>query len=310
MNTLSVGIADSWNEYHIREYTAALAAQPGVQLIRGLEPELLRDPNVQALIYAPRPGGCYASLRRALECGKHVFCDKFVSLSSREISDLQSLAAAGGLQLMLELPFLSRPLYSVLETVLSSPALGQIHSVHIRNAHSGLTDGTLPEKFLQDPHGVLYDIGAHPIYLALSLFGIPDTVSCHLQRTVSGSVHTYHALLGTPDLGILCESSYCAEEGGFFVDLMGSKGSFHLQTHGPELQFNFYPDLKEPVQLSSAPSMDTPVQQWCHVITTGLPNPCPFGLAASASELITRLYGQGSESFTYESDFPKVMPGK
>lgn len=297
MNTLSVGIADSWNAYHIREYTTALAGWANVRLVSGAEPDLLRDPNVQALIYAPRPGGCYAPLHRALECGKHVFCDKFVSLSKKEISDLRSLAAAKGLHLMLELPFLSRPLYSVLKTVLSGSALGDVHSVQIRNVHSGLTDGTLPEKFLLDPHGVLYDIGAHPIYLALSLFGAPDTVRCHLQRTASGAVHTYHALLGTPEQCIICESSYCTKEGGFFVDLSGSKGNFHLLARGPELQFQFSPDIKEPLQGGIAPPMEAPIQQWCRTITAGLPDSCPFDLAGAASELIELLYAQEIESF-------------
>lgn len=293
MNTLFIGIADSWNEYHIGEYTAALADQPGVRLIRGPEPELLRDPKIRALIYAPRPGGCYAPLRRALERGKHVFCDKFVSLSRDEISDLRSLAAAKGLSLMLELPFLHRPLYSVLKTVLSGSALGEVHSVRIRNAHSGLTDGTLPEKFLLDPHGVLYDIGAHPIYLALALFGAPDTVSCHLQRAASGAVHTYHALLGMPDLGILCEGSYCAKESGFFVDLAGSRGSFHLLARGPELRFDFSPDAGEPLQESRPLPVEPPVRQWCRAITEGLPSPCPFDLAGTASELIEDLIRAG-----------------
>lgn len=242
MEPIRIGVADDWNRFHIQEYRTQLAAFPQVQLIEGTQEQLLQDPDVSALLFAPRPRDFYSALNRALDAGKHVFCDKCVSLSESQLRELYQKADAKGLQLAFEFPFLHRPLFRAVRYCQTQDALGTIYSAFFRNAHNGVTMQTLPPQFLEDPHGVIYDIGLHPLYLALALWGVPQHMAAFGTQTVRGSIHTYHAMLSWDACTAVCEGSYCSQDGGFTLALYGTKGCLRADVRGGKLEFVCTPD--------------------------------------------------------------------
>lgn len=262
MDNFYIGIADNWNSFHIEEYRGTFSRFPWIHLVEAPLENLLASQEVTALLFAPQPGTFYFPVKKALESGKHVFCDKCTSLTPEQIEELFAAADTSGVRLAFEFPFLHRPIFHAAVHCLKSTAIGKLHSVFIRNAHNGLTARTLPPQFLSNPHGILYDIGFHPLYVALALFGMPDQIFSQAQKTSTGAIHTCHSLLSVKncrltyfaeklpsvaaDCTIVCESSYCSAESGFSFALYGSRGCMRADAQAGHLHF-----ISNPLRIDS-----------------------------------------------------------
>ena len=268
-----VAVADGWNSFHLEEYDSSLKALGRPSLEKDARFPL-EDPGADAVVVAARPEDTYAAARAALEAGKHVFCDKCLAMTASQVEELWALAENRGLQLAFEFPFTRRPACTLAKECLDRGLLGEVRSLFVNNAHGALLAGTLPPQFLQSPGGVLYDIGAHPLYLALWLMGEPERVSAACLREKEGCVHTYHSLLQYPGASACCSGSYRWAEGMFSVTLMGEKGSYCAQVQRGSIRYLALPKglRAEDLPASALPAPgDTDLGKWLTAIREGTP---------------------------------------
>ena len=92
----------------------AFAAAHGVDRVYGTFSDLCADPDVDA-VYVTTPHNTHIRyLREALAAGKHVLCEKSITLNSAELSEARALAAANNVVLMDATTILHMPLYQEL----------------------------------------------------------------------------------------------------------------------------------------------------------------------------------------------------
>ncbi|HXR35479.1 MAG TPA: Gfo/Idh/MocA family oxidoreductase [Candidatus Binataceae bacterium] len=135
--------------------------------------DVLRDPDIEAVIIATPVSTHFDIARRALMAGKSALIEKPLATSACEASQLVALARERELTLMVGHTFeYSAPVLKIRE-IIQSGELGDIFYVSSVRANLGL--------FQRDVN-VTWDLATHDISIILMLLGrMPLEVSCHGQ---------------------------------------------------------------------------------------------------------------------------------
>ena len=88
--------------------------------------ELLEDPKVEALSISTPRSVHERQVMKALEAGKHVLCEKPLSLKSEGIAQMRKLATKHSLVLMPAENFLYRPPFPEVKKIIENGELGKI----------------------------------------------------------------------------------------------------------------------------------------------------------------------------------------
>lgn len=124
-----------------------IAAQHGIKKATGDFRELVRDPDVEAVIIASPPNLHHTMAFAALEAGKHVLCEKPMSRTLAEARDLVKLAEQAKVIAMVNHEFRFDSARAHAKELIDRGYLGDLHSASI----------TVYRSTLNDPHGVPWD---------------------------------------------------------------------------------------------------------------------------------------------------------
>ena len=159
-----------------RERAEDFAAEFG-GVAHGSYEELVGDPSVD-VVYVASPHTLHDEhTRLALEAGKHVLCEKPMTLDAASTAALFEEAASRGLFLMEAMWMACHPLVRTLRARLADGRHGTARQVH---ASIGFVAPPDPEGRLVNPAlggGSLLDMGVYPLTLAHLLLGEPEQLT-------------------------------------------------------------------------------------------------------------------------------------
>lgn len=207
----------------------AVQIYPGVKSVSTLE-ELLEDDQVELVVVNTPNYTHFDYAQKALNAGKHVVVEKPFTTTVAEASGLQALAATNNRVLAVYHNRRWDSDFLTVQQVVQQGLLGDIveAEIHFDRFKEALSP-KLHKETPQPGTGVLYDLGAHLIDQALTLFGMPQKVfgDIRIVRPIS-RVDDYFELLlyYTHNLRVRLHSSYLVREPGPGFILHGSKGSF------------------------------------------------------------------------------------
>ncbi len=138
-----------------------------------------------------------------LENGKHVICEKPITVEPEELAQLQALAKEKGLIYIEAIMYMFNPARDLLRDAVSK--IGRITSVHfdfsqLSSKYPAYLEGKLPNIF--NPvlaTGCLMDLGIYCVYPALDLFGMPEKITACAHFMDSGADGSGNAALLYPD---------------------------------------------------------------------------------------------------------------
>ncbi len=191
---------------------------------------LYADPDVDVIYIGTPHNFHFENVRDALNAGKHVLCEKPLTLNAREARELVELARSNKLFFMDAMWNRFQPWYVVARKLIAEGRLGELY--HFK-ADLSFRFEVGPEHRIFNPKlggGALLDLGVYPLALASLFFGKPDRVtsSTHLHET---GVDDQVAILldyangATAELG--CSSRFRSKNN---ATLHGSGG--FLEIHG------------------------------------------------------------------------------
>ncbi|MBQ3006171.1 MAG: Gfo/Idh/MocA family oxidoreductase [Clostridia bacterium] len=139
----------------------------------------------------------YEQSKLMLESGKHVICEKPITVEPEELEELQALAKKNGLIYIEAIMYMFNPARELLKNAIQK--IGRITSVHfdfsqLSSKYPAYLAGSLPNIF--NPAlatGCLMDLGIYCVYPALDLFGLPEkTTACahFMESGADGSGNT------------------------------------------------------------------------------------------------------------------------
>lgn len=149
-----------------REKAVAFAEKYHVAKVYDTVEDLYADPDVDA-VYVTTPHNTHIRyLRGALAAGKHVLCEKSITLNSAELAEARALAAANGVVLMDATTILHMPLYRELRRHADAGEFGRMNLAQV-SFGSYKEYGDLTNRFynINLAGGAMLDIGVYALSL-------------------------------------------------------------------------------------------------------------------------------------------------
>jgi predicted dehydrogenase len=152
------------------EKAQAAATQLQIPTAYGSYEELLNDPNIDA-IYNPLPNHLHVPWSiKALQAGKHVLCEKPLSMTAAEAQELADVAKQyPHLKVMEAFMYRMHPQWQKARQLVKERAVGELITVHSFFSYY-LDDPTNIRNILEVGGGTMMDIGCYAISFARFIF--------------------------------------------------------------------------------------------------------------------------------------------
>lgn len=142
--------------------------------------DIFHDPSIEAVIIATPASTHFQLVKQALLAGKHVLCEKPLTLDAQESDELHHLALERDLNLMVGHTFLFNSGIRQLKHYVQTGLLGQLYYIHATRTNLG--------PIRQDANAVA-DLASHDISIFNYLLeSLPETVSAQGQSWLQPDV--------------------------------------------------------------------------------------------------------------------------
>ena len=168
--------------------------------------DAFRDPDIDALYLTTPHSTHHELLLKALEGGKHVLCEKSITLGSHQLEEVMNVAQEKGLVLGEAMTLYHMPLYKTLKRRLEAGDFGRINLIQC--SFGSFKDYDMNNRFfrLEDGGGALLDIGVYALSLVRWFMeSNPDRMESLVKFAPSGADEMSGILLMNPEgqLGVL-----------------------------------------------------------------------------------------------------------
>ncbi|TXK80066.1 Gfo/Idh/MocA family protein [Paenibacillus sp. N3.4] len=295
---LDTEIVAVWDE--LPERGQIEAAQRGVTFYADLQ-ELLANPEIEGVI-VDTPTNIHRDVMvAAAQAGKHIFTEKVIAPTLREVNEILEAVSAAGVTLTVSLPRLNSNSTLAIQSILNQELLGQITMVRSRLSHNGGIStqfnpkGWLPDHFYsaeQCGGGALIDLGCHPMYLTRLLLGMPDAVSATFgyvtgREVEDNAVATLQYANGA--IGIV-EAGFVNAFSPFVIEVHGTEGSLLFSEHDGKILLRSNKDAEASqqwVEQGNWPETNpTAFDQWVSHIQNGTKAEENIQLASDLTKLM------------------------
>lgn len=166
----------------------------------GSAQELLADEKVDIVYIATPHNSHYEWILAALKAGKHVFCEKSITVNSRQLEECVALAEEKGLVICDGTTLLHMPLYKKLKQMIEDGAIGEVKMVQVN--FGSCKEYDVKNRFFSKElaGGALLDIGVYAASFARYFMkSRPDVVLTTANYFETGVDETSGILLKNPD---------------------------------------------------------------------------------------------------------------
>ena len=177
----------------------AFAEKYGIDKVYDSIDEVFDDPNVD-VIYISTPHNTHiAYLRKALSKGKHVLCEKSITLNSSELEEAVKLAEENHVILAEAMTIYHMPLYRKLRSIVNSGTLGPLRLIQVN--FGSYKEYDMNNRFFNRnlAGGAMLDIGVYSLSLIRMFFSeTADQVSSQVKYAPTGVDEQAGILLMNP----------------------------------------------------------------------------------------------------------------
>lgn len=178
----------------------AFAEKYGIGKVYDTIDDVFDDPNVD-VIYISTPHNTHIEfLRKALGLGKHVLCEKSITLNSEELNEAVALAAANNVVLAEAMTLYHMPLYKKLNEVISSGKLGDLKLIQMN--FGSYKEYDMANRFFNRnlAGGAMLDIGVYALsFVRWFMSSTPNQILSQVKLAPTGVDEQAGILLTNPD---------------------------------------------------------------------------------------------------------------
>lgn len=178
----------------------AFAEKYGIGKVYDNIDDVFADPDVD-VIYISTPHNTHIEfLRKALTAGKHVLCEKSITLNSEELNEAVALAAANAVVLGEAMTIYHMPLYRKLNEVIASGKLGDLKLIQMN--FGSYKEYDMANRFFNRElaGGAMLDIGVYALsFVRWFMSSTPDQILSQVKLAPSGVDEQAGILLTNPD---------------------------------------------------------------------------------------------------------------
>ena len=206
------------------ERAARFATEHGAARAHAGYEALAGDPDVHAVYVAtPHPQHA-AACRLCLEAGKHVLCEKPLTVNAAEARAVAACAREHGVLLMEGMWARFIPATAALRALIEAGEIGKPHVVH---ADIGFASTPDPASRLYAPElagGALLDLGVYCVSFASMLLGTPNGVAAAAHVGTTGVDERTAVSLSYPDGAVAALTCSLTTRSPHLASVVGSGG--------------------------------------------------------------------------------------
>lgn len=165
----------------------SFAQKYGIGTVYDSIDDVFVDPNVD-VIYISTPHNTHINfLRKALNAGKHVLCEKSITLNSEELNEAVALAAANNLVLAEAMTIYHMPLYKKLNEIIGSGKLGALKLIQMN--FGSYKEYDMANRFFNRDlaGGAMLDIGVYALsFVRWFMSSTPDQILSQVKFAPTG----------------------------------------------------------------------------------------------------------------------------
>ena len=177
----------------------AFAEKYGIEKVYKEIDEVFEDPEVD-IIYISTPHNTHIHyLRKALAAGKHVLCEKSITLNSRELEEAIFLAEKHQLVLAEAMTIFHMPIYRKLKEMIDTGTLGPLKMIQMN--FGSYKEFDMSNRFFNRhlAGGALLDIGVYALsFIRWFMDETPDQIVSQVKLAPSGVDEQVGILLTNP----------------------------------------------------------------------------------------------------------------
>jgi scyllo-inositol 2-dehydrogenase (NADP+) len=224
--------------HKILERTKNISAQyyPESKIVRSYD-EIINDPEIELVIVNTPDYLHFEMAKQAIEAGKHIVVEKPFTKTSEEAKILLDLAKKNDVIMTV---YQNRRLdsgYLTVKKVLDNNLLGRLveYESHYDRYRNYIQEGSWKEDG-DERTGVLFNLGSHMVDQTLTLFGVPEAITAHLDilRTNGRTTDNYDLKLHYKGFNATLRCSYLVREMGPQFIIHGTEGSFLKKGADPQ----------------------------------------------------------------------------
>lgn len=207
-----------------------IAEQYNIPLIETDYETFLKNPEIETVYVGISNLVHYEYVKKALEAGKHVICEKPFTVNSAEAKELSAIAKEKQLFLWeaFIIPYL--PAYSVVKDSVAKVGnvkLVQSNYSKISSRYAQYLNGEiLPAFDLSLAGGALYDLNIYNLHFTIGLLGKPKAAHYYPTKGYNGVDTSGIAVLSYEDFNAVCCAAKDSTSPSGFV-IQGDAGTLH-----------------------------------------------------------------------------------
>lgn len=305
-NVLATGKAEItavWDEDSVRG--AEWAGRLGADFEADLDTLLARE-DVDAVICDTPTTMHEEVLIKAAKAGKHIFTEKALATTVEGCKRIAAAIEENGVTFTISYPQLFNSTMKLAKEYIDSGKLGKVTTVRIRNAHSGVSNGWLPEYWFDEEAaggGAMMDLGCHPMYQLAALCGKPKRISSLFNAPLGSKVDENAVSIIEFENGIIgiSETGFDSYYSPHKFEIYGTDGSL-FEENG-----KVYVKTKETAEISNDPIAAKtengdaePLSKFIDACIegTGTPDGLGLDLAIALTELLENAYISDKNNIT------------
>lgn len=167
--------------------TEAFAEKYGVEHVYGSYEEMLEDENIDVIYIATPHSQHYENMKKAVAAGKHILCEKAITVNDHQLEEIISLAEEKNLTVREAMTISHMPLFKELKDRIDKGAIGTVKMVQVNFGSNKGYDSTNRFFALEAAGGALLDIGGYATTFARTFMDeAPNTILTTVQYVETG----------------------------------------------------------------------------------------------------------------------------
>lgn len=167
--------------------TEAFAEKYGVENVYGSYEEMLKDENIDVIYIATPHSQHYENMKKAIGAGKHILCEKAITVNDHQLEEIVSLAEEKNLTVREAMTISHMPLFKELKDRIDKGDIGTVKMVQVNFGSNKGYDYTNRFFALEAAGGALLDIGGYATTFARTFMDeAPNTILTTVQYVETG----------------------------------------------------------------------------------------------------------------------------
>lgn len=237
-------------------------------------------------------------LIKTANAGKHIFTEKALATTVEDCKKIAEAINKSGVVFTISYPQRFSKTTKFIKSYIDSGKLGTVTTIRIRNAHSGVSGGWLPEYWFEEKDaggGAMMDLGCHGMYQLAALCGKPKRINALFNSPLGTKVDENAVSIIEFENGIIgiCETGFDSFASPYRIEVYGTEGTIISESNELKIKTKDTAEISNSfIEPKSEDGDISPINKFIDacISETGSPDGMDLDAAIALTQLLESAY--------------------